>query len=107
MKKSEYKILVKKTMEDTIINQWLKPRGFDLSVVCLNDRSLKLSLNVCFGSLNEFKRFIKEKYEQDITATNSIALYYGFETKGVEWHFINIQKNDWTASDYGVLVIYQ
>lgn len=62
-----------------------------------------MSLNVVFGDFKEFKNFIKNKHDQNIATKHANAMYVGIDEPQCFWHYINIQKNNWLAEDYGVL----
>lgn len=97
------KVLVKSTMQEDAIGQWLKPAKYDISIVPLNIPVFKITLNLAYGSFEEFKRFVLTKFEHQIEHHSANAMAISFEHEGTTWNFINIQKCDWTARDYGTI----
>ena len=102
--KLEYeKILVAETMKEDAIGQWLKPAKTELAIVPVNVPVFKITLNVVYGSFEEFKRFMLTKFEQKITHAKANAYAMSFEHNGTTWNFINITSCEWTAQDYGTI----
>jgi hypothetical protein len=98
------KILVKKTREEEVITYWIKPKGFDLSMTTLTLPVLKLSLNLALGSLEEFKRFCKSEYGNEIDIHDCNACVISFRAEdGTQWHWMLCTKQSWYAEDYGVM----
>lgn len=97
------KTFVKDVMKEEVVGSWVKPKGFHLAAVSLHNSALKLNLNLVYGKFPEFKRFISKEFDETIDHKESLAYYIGFDHKGTRWHFVNIQKNDWLAEDYGTL----
>ena len=100
------KVLVSKKHNVSIISSWVKPGNFDLSICTIDEPSLNLSLNLILGSLEEAKKFIKEEYgESPIKnlGNGTIAVSFNVEKEGFLYNYINIQKNEWLAMDYGVI----
>lgn len=102
--KIEYeKILVKDEFTHTSISRWVKAKGFDIKLVTLYIPLFNGALNVAFGPIEEFKRFIHKNYgrEVDIESAKAVAVEFTYEGKTSHW--INIQSVDWTAEEYGVI----
>lgn len=98
------KIIVKETMREDVIGQWIKPAEFELSIVPIHANVFDFTLNVAFGAFTEYKNYILKEYGNEINSRDAAAMFNSFEDrKGRRWHFINIQKNDWTANDYGTI----
>ena len=97
------KVLVKETMKEDAIGQWLKPAKYELSVVPIYIPVFKITLNVAYGSFEEFKRFMLQEFEHKLEHHDANAFACSFEHKGTTWNFINITTNDWTATDYGTI----
>jgi len=101
------KILVKKTMVEETIGQWVNPKGFNLPIVSISTALYNSTLNVCFGEYREFVRFLKEICDHDISEhDNPLALFVYFKNKKDEEkdsNWLLITENNWSATDYGTL----
>jgi hypothetical protein len=95
--------LTRKTMKEIVIYEWLKPKGFEISAVCIKDPVYKISLNLIHGSFAEFKRFMLIKFNKKLDHDDASAMVFTFPHEGIQWHFMNIQKCDWYAEDYGTI----
>ena len=97
------KYLVHKEMKEVVVSRWLQAKHFDLRCVNILAPMFNMTLNVAYGSYDEFKKFLKKEFDVDTEHKNAMAMVVTFEHENVCWHWMNIQKNDWTAEDYGVL----
>ncbi len=98
------KNLTKNVMKEEVISQWFKPKGFDLSLVTLDNSMFRLTLNVCLGTFDEFKRFIQSTHsDAKIEHDAALAMYVQVKESKETFHHILITENDWTASDYGTI----
>lgn len=92
-----------KTIDHAMVNQWLKPKGFELAVVCISDPVNKLALNLVLGSFKEFKRFLLNQFDYKAEIVDCTAIVISLEKNGTTWHFMNIQSNEWCPDDYGTI----
>lgn len=90
-------------MREVLVTQWVQPAGFDLAVVTLNSQELKISVNLVFGELKEFKKFIASAYDHKVDVEDANALATTFTHEGKAWNYLLITKNDWHAEDYGTI----
>ena len=97
------KVLTKKAYDMETISHWVKAKGFDLSICTIHDHSLKLSLNVVYGTFEEFKKFMKKEFDQEIEHKNATAFFIQISKPECAWNFMLIQSNNWTAPDYGTI----
>lgn len=97
------KILVSKERKEQVISEWIKAKGFDLSICTLRCVSLKLNVNLVFGEFEEFKKFIWETYKKEIEYKSANAFFLQFDKPECTWNFLLITENDWTAEDYGTI----
>lgn len=98
------KIISKNVYKTEIIGTWYKPKGFDLSMTAINCPSLKICVNLIFGTYEEFKRMIYIQFGEDLKSDTCIAMAVNLKDKnGVQWNFVLIQENEWTAEHYGTL----
>lgn len=103
MKISMRKVIVKETMKEEVISEWVQPKDFDLKCVCLTVPAFKLSLNIAYGSYAEFKKFLKKEFDIDTEHKDCNAMAVTFDKDGTAWHWMNIQVNDWRAEEYGTI----
>lgn len=104
MKIAYQKRITKKTFEKEIISEWFQPKGFDLAIVALSTDALQININLVFGSFEEFKRLCLIQFDHAIEHDSALAFACNFKDKeGKNWNFLNIQRNDWTAEDYGTI----
>jgi hypothetical protein len=103
MKIALQKVITRKVHKEQTISEWCQPKGYKLSVCTLQTEAMKLTLNLVFGEFEEFKRFIKNTYEQDIKHNSANAFCMQFEHEKTTWNFMLITQNDWTAQDYGTI----
>jgi hypothetical protein len=97
------KVITDKEYKQSIISGWVKAKGYDLSVCTISSKTLKLSLNLVYGTFDVFKEFIQKEHGKEIKFDNAEALYLQVDDKDCAWNFILIQSMDWTANDYGVI----
>lgn len=97
------KIIVNKERREQVISEWVKAKGFDLSICTVRDIALKLNLNVVFGDFDVFKDFIWNTHKEKITHASANAFFLQMEKPECTWNYILITKNDWTAEDYGTI----
>lgn len=103
------KIVIDKMISKNIykleaIGEWYKPKGFDLSMTNIDNAPQKISVNLIFGKYAEFKRMILEHFGEKLDHDDCNAMCVQLKDKeGKTCNFILIQKNDWTAEDYGTL----
>lgn len=98
------KTISKNVYKSIIINEWLKPEGFDLSICCVSEPVMKIALNIVYGDYKEFARFIKQQHAYDTEYESCVAMCLQVKKDGVAWNYINIQNNNWTAEHYGTMV---
>lgn len=97
------KILVKQTMQEEAVGAWSRPEGFDLACTCIHFPMMRIALNVAFGPFDQFKKFLKKEFDQDTEHESADAMAISFKYEKTQWHWVNIQKNDWTAEHYGTI----
>lgn len=97
------KILVKETLQHEVVSEWVKPDGYNLSCVTIQFPMMKIALNVAFGEYEEFKKFLKKEFDFDTEHADAAAICVAFKHEKTQWHWINIQTNNWLAQDYGTI----
>lgn len=99
------KTLTKQTRKVTTINEWLQPVGYKLHVCCLSSEMFGQSLNLVIAEEDEFKRWMRDEFKEEVKNRNYEALFYQFEDKEkhCQTNMMNLKKVDFYARDYGVL----
>lgn len=79
MKIKYKKILVRQTMDEEVISQWVEPEGFNLACTALSANALKIIVNVACGPYKEFKRFMLEEFHEktEHEDVNAIRIFHG------------------------------
>ena len=98
------KIVCKQEMKETVISQWMKPKGYDFVMTSLELNVFNATAHLIFGKYDEFKKFAKDKHNFDTEYKSCTAMVVHIEDNGVQWHYILIQENDWTADHYNTIV---
>ncbi len=103
--KGELYGITKDTHKEEVITEWCAIHGLaDCYIVTIKNESLKMSLNVFMGSMENFASFIKDRFDKDVECKSYNALFIAFKDRDfLQWNWINIQSNSWLASDYGLI----
>lgn len=101
---NKIKRVTKKRYSRDLISDWIKFNKNKIPICSITDHTLGSTLNVAFGSLEDFKKFLKDQHDQDITINDCIACYAWFnDSKGVTWHYMLIQDSHWYPQNYGTI----
>ncbi len=97
------KVLVHKEFKEVSVGRWVEITGYNLRAVCIEAPMFRISLNVAFGPYEEFKRFVKTRFDVDVKHSGANAMVVTFEHEKTRWHWMNIQTCEWTAEEYGTI----
>lgn len=103
MKIKFQRYITRKTRNEQTISEWIQPKGFNLSITTIQTDSMKITLNLVYGEFEEFKKFIKHTFDQEIKHSSANAFCMQFEHEKTTWNFMLITTNEWTAPDYGTI----
>lgn len=99
------KVIKKETYSPPIVNEWVKDDGYNLKFCSISNHTFSLNLNLVYGDYDEFKKYLKQEFGTLLEHESCVAMVVSGikDKKGIIWHFMLIQSNDWTAKDYGIL----
>lgn len=103
MTEIKYKVIERKRMKEQSIGQWLKPHKYNLYIVDVSCSLYGLNLQLCFGPMLEFSRYIKEKHDREVDHENAKAMYCWYTVDGIQNKYLILTENEWGAEDYGTM----
>ena len=98
------KLFTRDTKEETVISEWYTPNLADILMCEIHNEMFGVSLRLCYGTYEEFKKLLKEAHNYDTGHESCKAMYCWIERNGETFKYLLIQKMDWTANDYGTIV---
>jgi hypothetical protein len=97
------RVITRKVLKMLIIDKWYMPKGYELSFTVIHDQSLNLALHLVVGEFEEFRRYVRQYYDEPIEHVDPAGFYLRLTIKGVTHNYLYVEKNEWRSTDYGVI----